>query len=94
MTNCVETEVEELLSHYRRLWVIEESFRIQKHTLRIRPIYHFKPERVKGHILLCYMAFSLMRYLEYEMKRCGLKMSMEQIRNALWNVQVDLLPKN
>lgn len=91
ITNCVETDIDELLGHYRRLWVIEESFRIQKHTLRIRPIYHFKPERIEGHILLCYMAFSLMRYLEYEMKKWDVRMSMEQIRDTLWNVQVSML---
>jgi transposase len=91
ITNCVETDVDELLNHYRRLWVIEESFRIQKHTLRIRPIYHFKPERIEGHILLCYMAFSLMRYLEYEMQKWDMRMSMEQVRDVLWNVQVSIL---
>ena len=91
ITNCVETDIDELLDNYRRLWVIEESFRIQKHTLRIRPIYHFKPERIEGHILLCYMAFSLMRYLEYEMKKWDIRMSMEQIRDTLWNVQVSML---
>ena len=91
ITNCIETDVDELLSHYRRLWVIEESFRIQKHTLRIRPIYHFKPERIEGHILLCYMAFSLMRYLEYEMRKLGIHMPMEEVRATLWNVQVSIL---
>ncbi|MFZ0565681.1 MAG: IS1634 family transposase [Chlamydiales bacterium] len=91
ITNCLETQVDELLSHYRRLWVIEESFRIQKHTLRIRPIYHFKPERIEAHILLCYMAFSLMRYLEYEIKKFEMGLSMEEVRTALWSVQVSLL---
>ena len=49
------------------------------------------PERVEGHILLCYMAFSLMRYLEYEMKKWDVRMSMEQIRDTLWNVQASML---
>jgi transposase len=91
ITNCTETNIDELLSHYRRLWVIEESFRIQKHTLRIRPIYHFKPERIEAHILLCYMAFSLMRYLEYEIRKFDLSISMEAVRETLWNVQVSIL---
>jgi len=91
ITNCVGTNVDELLSHYRRLWVIEESFRIQKHTLRIRPIYHFKPERIEAHILLCYMAFSLMRYLEYELRKFDVKISMEEVRAVLWSVQVSML---
>jgi transposase len=91
LSNCLETDVDELLSHYRRLWVIEESFRIQKHTLRMRPIYHFKPERIEAHILICYIAFSLMRYLENKMAKEEVKISMEEMREALWSVQVSLL---
>src|SRR5207249_2112731 len=63
VTNMLEQDALELLHNYRRLWVIEESFRIQKHNLSIRPIYHFKPERIEGHILICYLAFCLMRHL-------------------------------
>ncbi len=43
----------------------------------IRPIYHFKPERVEAHILLCYLAFSLIRYAEY--------------RIELWRTQASIL---
>jgi transposase len=91
ITNCNETCAEELLSEYRRLWVIEESFRIQKHNLSLRPIYHFKKERIEAHILICYIAFALIRHLEF---RVGLQketMSIEQIRTALWQVQSSYL---
>lgn len=91
ISNCREKSIDELLGHYRRLWVIEESFRIQKHTLRIRPIYHFKPERIEAHILLCYIAFSLMRYLEYELREWNEVISMEEVRETLWSVQVSML---
>lgn len=46
----------ETLARYRRLWVIEESFRTIKHSLSVRPIYHFKPERIQAHIGICYLA--------------------------------------
>src|SRR5690625_4662872 len=36
VTNDTTGKAEELLSQYRRLWVIEESFRIQKHNLAVR----------------------------------------------------------
>ena len=54
ITNIQERPQEEVLSLYRRLWVIEESFRINKHTLEMRPIYHHVPRRIKAHILLSY----------------------------------------
>ena len=34
----------------------------------MRPIYHFKPERIQAHIAVCYMAFSVLRQLEYRIK--------------------------
>lgn len=91
ITNCIEEDSEELLSEYRRLWVIEESFRIQKHNLSLRPIYHFKPERIEAHILICYMAFTLMRHLEFRVGVQREKISMREMREELWRVQSSYL---
>jgi hypothetical protein len=41
VTNAPEDQTaEELLNLYRGLWQIEEAFRLQKHDLKPRPIYH------------------------------------------------------
>jgi transposase len=76
----------ELLARYARLWKIEESFRINKHTLSMRPIYHFKPERIKAHIALCYMAFSVLRQMEYVVKLTQ-KISLDVLLDELLHVQ-------
>jgi transposase len=47
--------------------------------------------RIEAHILICYIAFSLMRYLEKKMAKEEIKISMEEVREALWSVQVSLL---
>lgn len=80
-----------LLYRYRRLWKIEESFRINKHTLKMRPIYHFKDWRIKSHIAICYMAFALMRQLEYRIKIAQKKLSVHEIVSALNSVQASIL---
>lgn len=90
ITNC-DSSTEELLSQYRRLWVIEESFRLHKHTLNLRPIYHFKPERIEAHILICYLAFALMRHLEFRVVLQQEKISMNEMRASLWRVQSSYL---
>ena len=87
ITNCKNEEAHELLKEYKRLWMIEESFRIQKHNLSLRPIYHFKPERVEAHILICYLAFALMRHLEFRVRIQYEKVSMKEMREELWRVQ-------
>lgn len=91
ITNDRESGALELLRTYRRLWVIEESFRIQKTDLSIRPIYHFKPERVEAHILLCYLAFALVRYAEYRIELQKEKISIQEMRKHLWRTQASLL---
>ena len=39
-----------------RLTEIESCFRINKHDLKIRPVFYWKQKRVRAHILVCYMA--------------------------------------
>jgi transposase len=91
ITNDKASKAVELLGFYRRLWVIEESFRIHKTDLALRPVYHFKPERVQAHILLCYIAFALMRYAEYRIGVQKEPLSLQEIRKALWRTQSSIL---
>ena len=82
---------EELLNQYRGLWQVEESFRISKHDLKIRPIYHWTPRRVRAHIALSFMAFSCVRHLMYRVKLQQGPMSAAVIRRALVHVQHSIL---
>ena len=40
ITNIRDDASASLISRYARLWIIEESFRVNKHTLEMRPIFH------------------------------------------------------
>ena len=91
ITNCTDSTAEELLAQYKRLWVIEESFRVHKHTLSLRPVYHFKPERIEAHILICYLAFALIRHLEFRVTLQRDKISINEMRDALWKEQSSYL---
>jgi transposase len=76
---------------YRRLWVIEESFRINKHNLKMRPIYHFTPQRIQAHILICYMVFALIRHLQFRLARAEQSMSVNRIIDAVRDIQASIL---
>jgi transposase len=52
ITNIKDKSASEILSHYKRLWQVEETFRISKTDLKIRPIYHDSAQRIKAHIAL------------------------------------------
>ena len=76
----------DVLAQYKRLVKIEDCFRLNKHTLKMRPIFHFKPERIRAHVAICYMAFAVVRQLEYRVKLLK-KLSINSIIEELNAVQ-------
>jgi len=57
---------EDAVRWYKRLAAVERAFRSLKTVdLHIRPIGHWKPERVRAHVLLCMLAY----YVEWHMRR-------------------------
>jgi len=91
ISNIPEEEASrlELLRRYASLWRIEESFRINKHTLKMRPIFHWKPERIQAHVAICYMAFSVLRHLEYQANLVQ-KIPVNKIIEELLGVQASI----
>ena len=91
LTNNSYLSDEELIHQYANLWQVEESFRITKHDLKIRPIYHWKPSRVKAHLAISFMAYTLVRYLEHRIRLQYKKISPQKIREILLSVQTSIL---
>jgi len=91
VSNAKDLSQKEILSQYRGLWQVEESFRINKHDLRVRPIFHWTPSRVKAHLAIAFMAFACVRHLEYRVALQHRKISPEAIRTALIRVQASVL---
>jgi len=91
ITNNSKLTNEELIHQYTNLWQVEESFRITKHDLKIRPIYHWKPSRIKAHLAISFMAYTLVRHLEYKVRLLYKKRSPERIRQTLLSVQSSIL---
>lgn len=89
ITNLTEQDSRMILGRYARLWVIEESFRLNKHNLEMRPIYHFKKERIESHIALCYMTYALLRHLQYKVSITQ-KISINVIIEELMAVQASI----
>ena len=71
-TNLTETDPAVLWKRYIQLTEAEWAFRITKDELAIRPIWHHKADRVKGHILVCFLAYVLWKTLGQWMKGSGL----------------------
>lgn len=90
ITNIKHDSPTTIIARYAQLWVIEESFRINKHTLQMRPIFHWKSERIHAHVAICYMTFSVLRHLQYRVNLVQ-KISIDTILDELINVQASIL---
>ena len=80
ITSELDYDYKKILEVYGSLWKIEESFRITKSDLEVRPIYVSNESRINGHFLTCYVALVLIRLLQYKM---NYTMSVERIVRAL-----------
>jgi len=81
----------EILSKYNDLWNVEAAFRVTKHDLKVRPVYHWKPRRIAAHIAICFAAYALVKHLEYRVRLQYRKLSIEKIRYTLMKVQTSIL---
>jgi transposase len=71
-SNVHEWTDEELWTTYIQLTEAEAAFRIHKSDLAIRPIWHQKAERIKAHILVCFLGYALWKTLQQWQSRAGL----------------------
>ena len=71
-TNIEEWSDEQLWRTYIQLSEAEAAFRIHKSDLCIRPIWHHKQNRIKAHILICFLAYALWKTLQKWQCRAGL----------------------
>lgn len=56
--------VEDIAFGYKQLLEVERAFRTLKTTLELRPVYHRKEERIRAHVLLCWLSLLLVRIAE------------------------------
>ncbi len=68
ITNNYDLDEDEVISHYNQLHVVEQSFRMSKSDLKIRPTFHQNKQRIESHVLLCMISLCLMRVLEEKLR--------------------------
>lgn len=93
-TNDMSLSKEDVIENYRQLWKIEKAFRISKHDLKIRPIYHRKQRRIEAHICLSFAAYKVYKELERLLDQKKASISVEKaidIAKTIYNVKVRVL---
>jgi hypothetical protein len=64
LTNLPDPSAEYVLGAYHRLFQIEKSFRMSKHDLQARPIYHHKRKSIEAHLSIVFAALAVTRHVE------------------------------
>ncbi len=66
-----EKTSEEVEETYRRLHHVEKGFKTIKSFLKIRPIYHRLNRRIRAHVLICFLAYFLVKWIEQRLREAG-----------------------
>jgi hypothetical protein len=62
-----------LHSNYKNLLAVEDAFRQLKSYPEVRPVFHWRPDRVRNHVRLCFIAYWLCARLGNEWRAKGEK---------------------
>jgi hypothetical protein len=55
---------EDIALGYKQLLEVERGWRDMKQVIDLRPVYHRKEERIRAHVILCWLALLLARVAE------------------------------
>jgi len=81
----------EIWEKYHDLRNVDASFRVTKRDLAVRPVFHWKPRRIKTHMAICFTAYSLVKQMQYRVKVQYENLGIEKIRQTLIRVQTSIL---
>lgn len=91
LTNTNLTQ-EQIIDNYGHLWKIEKAFRISKHDLKIRPIYHRVKRRIEAHICIAFVAYKVYKELERRLNEKRADLSPEkaiEIAKTIYRITVE-----
>lgn len=85
-SNDDSLSAEDLARGYKQLMVVENGWRDLKSMLRLRPVNHRSPHRIKAHVSICVLALMLQRVIE---RACS--DTWRNVRHHLQRIQVSQL---
>jgi hypothetical protein len=68
-TSDPHLSTEDIALGYKQLLEVERGWRDMKQVIDLRPVYHRKEDRIRAHVILCWLALLLMRVAENTAER-------------------------
>ena len=63
-TNLTGRPAAFVIDAYHQLWRMEKAFRMSKHDLQARPIYHRTRDSIEAHLSVVFAAMTVSHYIE------------------------------
>jgi hypothetical protein len=86
-----QASAEETLHRYKGLLEVEDAFREVKSYLEVRPIFHYRPDRVRNHVRLCFLAYWISARLGKEWCLFNERGEVPRILRRLQSIRVGVL---
>jgi transposase len=87
LRTSMDLPASEIAMTYKSLWRIERTFREEKSTLEVRPLYHHLDETRIGHIVASFLALRLEVDLQRRMEGKGIKAPWPNLMRDLTRLQ-------
>jgi transposase len=81
ITNVKSMSAAEIVTYYKQLWKIEDSFGELKGTLKARPVFHWSDHRIVGHLMVCFLAYLCEAFMTRELRSYQIQMQSRSSRN-------------
>ncbi|MDI3548098.1 MAG: hypothetical protein PWR10_1750 [Halanaerobiales bacterium] len=70
-----ELKTDKVIAAYRSKYLIEQSFRVIKNMIKLRPVYLTISERVQAHVTVCILSYLLLMTMDNMLKNSELNLS-------------------
>jgi transposase len=80
-----------VLERYKNLQRVEEAFCQLKNYLELRPVFHWRADRVRNHLRLCFIAYWIVARLGFQWSQKGLKTEGVTLLRQLQQIRVGRL---
>jgi hypothetical protein len=87
LTTNTDLPAPEVATTYKSLWRVERTFREEKSTLEVRPIYHHRDDTSIGHIVASFLALRLEVDLQHRLDEARVEVSWPDVMRDLHQVQ-------
>ena len=74
------------VSQYKDLQLVERAFDSVKNHFEIRPVFHYKESRIKGHIFTCFMSYLLLHKFKQKVQDLLKSYSLDELLSELTKI--------